>query len=331
MKKLSVKDRAILANGGDLPDPNPPSLDQALGSPKTAPGQMMEFMRQKSDVHARNLQLEARLTEFQDASPTRRIDPTLIVRSKWANRHEQSFSDSDFVSLRTEIESAGGNVQPIKVRPLAGDEGKFEIVFGHRRHQACLDLALPVLAMVTEISDSDLFAEMDRENRQRKDLRPYEQGLMYKMALGEGLFPSAKKMAAALGVDFSNVSKSLALAQLPQEVLGAFSSPLDIQLRWASDLRSIVEKELELVQMRAKALEKQDPRPTPKLVFEYLKEGGVVPNHPPPQKKIIVTGATGQSGAIRLDTGSRSAEITLKNVEPAKLEQLEKLIQTFLS
>lgn len=289
----------------------------------------MEFMRQKSDVHARNVQLEARLAEFQDASPTRRIDTAMIVRSKWANRHEQSFSDSDFVSLKAEIESAGSNVQPIKVRPLAGDEGKFEIVFGHRRHQACLELALPVLAMVTDISDSALFAEMDRENRERKDLRPYEQGLMYKRALDEGLFPSAKKMATSLGVDAGNLRKSLALARLPEDVLSAFASPLDIQLRWAPDLNSMLEKEHEQVLERAKELQNQHPRPKPKLVLEFLRGGGV--RNTPPQKKIVVTGASGQSGAIRLDAGARSAEITLKNVEPAKLEQLEKLIQTFLS
>src|SRR5665647_938227 len=154
MKRPSVKDRAILANEGDLPTTNPPSPNQVLASPKTAPGSMMAFMSQKSDVHERNVKLEAQLAEFQNASPTRRIDPSLIVRSKWANRLEQSFSDSEFVSLKAEIESAGGNVQPIKVRPLAGEGGKFEIVFGHRRHQACLELGIPVLAMVSDVNES---------------------------------------------------------------------------------------------------------------------------------------------------------------------------------
>ena len=74
----------------------------------------------------------------------------------------------------------------------------------------------------------------------------------------------------------------------------------------------------------------QDPRPAPKLVLEFLK-GGVVSNNPPHPKKVVVTGASGQSGSIRLDAAARSAVINLKNIDPTKLDQLEKLIQTFLS
>jgi hypothetical protein len=31
---------------------------------------------------------------------------------------------------------------------LAGDATRYEIVFGHRRHRACLELGLPVLAVL---------------------------------------------------------------------------------------------------------------------------------------------------------------------------------------
>lgn len=36
-----------------------------------------------------------------------------------------------------------------------------------------------------DVDDQQMFVEMDRENRQRKDLRPYEQGMMYGHALKE--------------------------------------------------------------------------------------------------------------------------------------------------
>jgi ParB family chromosome partitioning protein len=107
---------------------------------------------------------------------------------------------------------------------------------GHRRHQACLELGLPVFAVIEALDDQSLFVEMDRENRQRKDLRPYEIGLMYAKALDDGLFPSAKKLAEAVGIDLSQLGKALSLARLPQDVLGAFQSPLDLQYRWASEL-----------------------------------------------------------------------------------------------
>lgn len=330
MKKQSVKDRAMLANDAQVPAPNPPSPDSVVVNPKTAPGSMMAFMNQKSTVHARNIELEERLAVFEGSSATRLIDPTRVVRSKWSNRHEQSFADAEFVSLKEEIASAGGNVQPIKVRPLAGEGGHFEIVFGHRRHQACFELGIPVLAMVSEVNESDLFAEMDRENRQRKDLRPFEQGTMYKRAIDEGLFPTIRKMAESLGVDVGNLSKSLALVRLPSDVLSAFTSPLDIQREWASDLNKALQKDPDLVLARAKEVQKQTPRPGAKAVLEYLK-GGVLSQTTPQKKKVIVTGVLGQSGSIHLDAEGRSAVVSLKNVDPAKLEKLERLIQQFLS
>jgi ParB family chromosome partitioning protein len=120
----------------------------------------------------------------------------LVDHTQWANRNELSFSGSDWNDFKEEISNSGGNVQPIKVRRVApGGASAFdyEIVFGHRRHRACLELDLPVFSLVEEISDLDLFVQMDRENRQRSDLRPFEQGLMYARALDEKLYSSAKK------------------------------------------------------------------------------------------------------------------------------------------
>ena len=82
------------------------------------------------------------------------MDPRLIAPSRWANRHPDAFEGPEFEQLRREIEDAGGNVQPIKIRPItdgrtAEGGARYEIVFGHRRHRACLDLGLPVLAVVS--------------------------------------------------------------------------------------------------------------------------------------------------------------------------------------
>ena len=63
---------------------------------------------------------------------------------------------------------------------------------------------------------------MERENRERQDLSPWEQGMMYRRALDLGLFTSNRALATALGIDHSNVGKSLALARLPDEVVAAF-------------------------------------------------------------------------------------------------------------
>lgn len=193
--------------------------------------------------------------EWQGVLPSKKLDPKFVKPSKWANRHEKSFEGQEFSELKAEIESAGGNVQAIKVRPIPGTSPQeYEIVFGHRRHRACLELGLLVLATIESIDDKELFKEMDRENRLRADLRPYEQGLMYARALDEGLFVSQRKLAEDLGLQSSNVSTAINIARLPKAVLDAFVSPLEIQYRWSAPLNEALKSNSDLLLSRANAI-----------------------------------------------------------------------------
>lgn len=228
---------------------------------KTAPGMMVDMMMKTDATMIENSALKAeieeikvKVAEFDGASVTRKIDPKFIKRSHWANRDESGLNDDNgqFKSLKDEIENARGNVQPIKVRSILGtDPQEYEIVFGHRRHRACLDLGIDVLATIEHLDDKALFIEMDRENRLRADLSPYEQGLMYKRALDVKMFASQIAMASELGVEQGTVSKAIALANLPKQILNAFESHLDIQFRWASDLNKILKSDRDVAYARA--------------------------------------------------------------------------------
>lgn len=261
---------------------------------KTAPGSMLQFMTAQSAAVKEAETLRERLSEFDGASPVRRLDPARIRVSTWANRHADSFADAAFEALKSEISAAGGNVQPIKVRPIseaqagqgrgvgpsnplglsnaAGNEPEadYEIVYGHRRHRACLDLGLPVLAMVESIDEQLLFVQMERENRARKDLSAWEQGMMYARALDGGLYPSNRQLAAAIGRDLGDVGKALALARLPQAVVEAFASPLDLQYRWAKPLSDAQQRDPEGLVTRAREIKTRAEALTPKQVFERL-------------------------------------------------------------
>lgn len=93
---------------------------------------------------------------------------------------------------------------------------------------------------------------------------------MYRRALDLGLFTSNRALATALGIDHSNVGKSLALARLPDEVVAAFRSPLEIQLRWAPLLNRALESDAEGVRARAEKLLTQAARPAAKEVLAKL-------------------------------------------------------------
>jgi ParB family chromosome partitioning protein len=254
---MSLKDKARKINFGALsatpPTPTPVSVAAVAATrPKTAPGLMMahaadqrselvqenELLKSKvaqlGEAAARASDLEEELKGWDGSIPAKSLDPKTITWSPWANRDQANFSGEAFLELKNEIASAGGNVQPIKVRPLKpGGEFSYEVVFGHRRHRACLELGLPVLALIENLGEVDLFVQMDRENRSRKNLSAWEQGMMYRRALDKGLFRSNRHLADAVGVDLSQIGKALSLARLPGEVIDAFASPLDLQFRWA--------------------------------------------------------------------------------------------------
>ena len=244
--------------------PKPASESAPVADPpkaKTAPGTMMGFLTAQSGVVQEAEALKARVKALEEEAPLRKLDPSMIRPSKWANRHETSFLTAEFQELKAEIAAAGGNVQPIKVRPASVLNGStppsgptFELIFGHRRHRACAELGIPVLAAIEEASDVSLFEQMERENRGRKNLSAWEQGTMYRRALDDGLYSSLRRLAEGLGVDVSLVSKSVSLARLPETVVAAFQSPLDIQFRWAAPLTEAMQKDPDGTLSRARAI-----------------------------------------------------------------------------
>ena len=266
---------------------------------KTAPGSMLQFMTAQSAAVKEAEALRERLAGFEGALPTRRLDPATVRVSVWANRHEHSYQDAGFLALKADIAAAGGNVQPIKVRPVAATVGltvagqgramladggvgrsnppaaleQFEIVYGHRRHRACLELGLPVLALVENLAEQQLFVEMERENRSRKDLSAWEQGMMYARALDQGLYPSNRQLAQAIGRDLGDIGKALSLARLPLAVVQAFRSPLDLQYRWAKPLADAQQRDPEGLVARARGLKSQIDKRTPKQIFDALADG----------------------------------------------------------
>jgi ParB family chromosome partitioning protein len=93
---------------------------------------------------------------------------------------------------------------------------------------------------------------------------------MYRRALDEGLYPSMRKLAEAVNVDVSLVSKSVSLARLPEAVVEAFPSPLEIQFRWAQPLSEALQKDPDGTLVRAKALRGGSGKRVAAQVFETL-------------------------------------------------------------
>ena len=197
VKKAALKTAGISMAGfqprAKVIDGQTPRVD---GSPAAAPvkpftgvGTVMaaitreaELTKELSGTRAALSAATLQVDQLRAVDVIQALDPRSIRRSHWANRIEAEFSTPEFALLKDEIASAGGNVQPIKVRRIAGEglvfDGQtpiYEIAFGHRRHRACLELGLAVQAVVVDrMDDRTLFEAMDRENRGRKNLSAWE-------------------------------------------------------------------------------------------------------------------------------------------------------------
>ena len=354
-KKAALKTAGISMAGfqprpkvfdGQTPSPVAAAQETARepGRPFTGVGSVMAAITREAEIsheligaQAKLEQANLKLADFEGATLVRALDPKAVRRSEWANRIEQEFATADFQKLRAEIENAGGNVQPIKVRAVSstgqgvfdGQTPQYEIVFGHRRHQACLELGLRVNAVVVDgMDDRALFEAMDRENRGRKNLSAWEQGRMYDEAIKKGLYPSLRRLSESLGVNLSDASRAVQLAKLPKEIVGAFDSPLDLQVRWAKPLADALQKDPDGVLARARAAVGARSSSGPVAVYEHL-----IGKAPAPEgKHLPISAGKRKLGLLRVDAkGRATVEFEPEVLPEGQHAALVKLLKGFLT
>lgn len=325
---MSLKDKAAKIGFDDL-DGAPAGLradSPVAAAPATAVRARsgVAAITQSIGMHHRVQDLEATVARYEEGGLVVLLDPKRIRPSKWKNRHEKSYSTDEYAELRAEIEAAGRNVQAIKVRKIGDGEdgqGEYEVVYGRRRHRACLEAGLPVAAIIQQMTDVELFQEMERENRNRQDLSAWEQGVMYKDAIDHGLFTSQRQMAAALNIDQGNLSKAIKLASLPAEVVDAFPSPLDLQFRWGTDLSDAIDKDPAKVLTVAAELRSTSEKLPAKEVYARLIGAVHVSEHPAMRREFSSGGRV--VGAWAKDAkGSCSLKVKSGALNAAKEKKL---------
>jgi ParB family transcriptional regulator, chromosome partitioning protein len=213
--------------------------------------------------------------EQMDNSTKRMVTAVNPFRCRVWSLHERLDSDINEATCRAEIESFNkyGQLVPVLGRPVISDpEYDIELIYGARRLFAARYLNKPLLVERRELSDHDAIIAMDIENRQRKDVSPYERGLIYARWLRAGLFPSQDDIARTLAVSASQVSRLLKLARLPSVVINAFPSAQDICEKWGLDLAEGLEdpeRRRPIIQ-RARMIACQEGRPPACEVYRQL-------------------------------------------------------------
>jgi ParB family chromosome partitioning protein len=133
----------------------------------------------------------------------RELDPSLIDPSPYPDRLPDDDATS-FEAFKRSIETEGQKV-PVQVRKHPSSPGRYQIVYGHRRWLAAMQLDRPVRALEVEISDLDLVLAQGIENAGRQDLTWIERALFASRMDDAGIKP--RHIYAALSIEDAELAR----------------------------------------------------------------------------------------------------------------------------
>ncbi|HYW76168.1 MAG TPA: ParB/RepB/Spo0J family partition protein [Gammaproteobacteria bacterium] len=199
-----------------------------------------------------------------EASVQVRVDPSRC--RIWAGnaRAYEELNYERCAGLINALIAQGKQEIPAIGRRIRDDpEHDFEIIAGARRHWSVSWLrnnGYPDFRYFVEIRDIDTdeeaFRIADIENRDREDVSAYERAVEYASALTNYYEGDRERMARRLEIGKATLSRYIMLAELPDEVVGAFPDRLSVSLSQAQALNPLLkdEKKRELVLNKAKEL-----------------------------------------------------------------------------
>lgn len=191
--------------------------------------------------------LDERASGRIEEKTLRWVDPRRCVMWAGHNRDYGLLTEERCRDLIDGIRAQGRQEFPAVVRPHTADPTKhYEVVCGARRHFAVSWLRdngykqFLYLVEVRDLSDEEAFRLADVENREREDISDLERARDYARALAEYYGGEQKRMAERLDVSPAWLSRYLALAKLPGEIVGAYADLADLRERHARALAPLM-------------------------------------------------------------------------------------------
>ncbi len=143
------------------------------------------------------------------------------------------FPQQELEELAASI-SEVGLLQPISVRQV---RDRYQIIAGERRWRAYKLLGRSTIeALVIPVEESDMAVLALVENIDRADLSDYEIGKALRQV--EGLFPTRKKLAEALGMNREDMYRYYAFEHFPESILAKLdANPRLLSRAAAADIK----------------------------------------------------------------------------------------------
>jgi ParB family chromosome partitioning protein len=188
------------------------------------------------------------------------LDPARVRIWEGNARSYAHLSEESCRELIDSIIAEGGQKVPAIVRRVEGDPYyDYEVIAGTRRHWSISWLRahsypdLQFVAQVVQLDDEAAFRLADLENRARKDVSDLERARNYAAALKTHYGNHMTRMAERLKLSKGWLSKMLKVAAIPDEIIAAFASPADVQLKPAYSLAQAIEDEGKAAAIRKEA------------------------------------------------------------------------------
>ncbi len=127
------------------------------------------------------------------------------------------FEPEAFAELVHSIKELGV-LQPIVVRSITEEPGKYELIMGERRLRASKEAGLTKIpAVIRETADENMLRDALLENLHRSDLNPLEEASAYQQLL-EDFGITQEELANRIGRSRPKITNSIRLLKLPAEV-----------------------------------------------------------------------------------------------------------------
>lgn len=152
-------------------------------------------------------------------------------------------------SLIESIAQEDGNRIPVLVRHNPpGSDHPYQLLVGSRRrfsvdwlnHNGRPEIRLT--ALVVDLTDEEAFRLADIENREREDITELDRARSYQNAVDRFYGGVQSRMAEALNLSNSQLSRLLALAQMPDEVVNAFATRDELRVRHSEVLTPLLRR-----------------------------------------------------------------------------------------
>ncbi|MCO6187626.1 plasmid partitioning protein RepB [Rhizobium sp. L1K21] len=168
---------------------------------------------------------------LKDGAHVVELDPSLISPSAIPDRFEGAYDEAAIAELKESM-AERGQIVPGLVRPLQGEPGRYQIVYGRRRLAAVKLLGQKFKTVIRDLSDEEAVIFQGEENTARNDLSFIEK-CSFAYSQEQAGFSRAT-ISASLSTGKSHISEMIRVASVLPEKLrrGIGPAPEIGRRRW---------------------------------------------------------------------------------------------------